>query len=167
MLRLEEAAGAGDRDRAIRAERELWLPRLERWLADADGPERAFLGIEVRRLRRCLGIATDPETVRAQTRERASGASAPGRRRLAEEFLEESYPGRPLPADAAGELPWRFPSAFPWEAGGVESPVKIEVNRRRRRFSALLVWQSGTYFWRNRPGHYRPDALPTELVPNG
>ena len=34
-------------------------------------------------------------------------------------------------------------------------------------FFALFVWQSGTYFWRNRPGHYRPDALPTELVPNG
>jgi hypothetical protein len=29
------------------------------------------------------------------------------------------------------------------------------------------VWQSGTYFLRNRPGRYRPDALPKELVPGG
>jgi hypothetical protein len=29
----------------------------------------------------------------------------------------------------------------------------------------LLVWQSGTYFKRNRPGRYRPDAVPNDLVP--
>jgi hypothetical protein len=29
----------------------------------------------------------------------------------------------------------------------------------------LLVWQSGAYFRRNRPGSYRPDALPAALVP--
>jgi hypothetical protein len=34
-------------------------------------------------------------------------------------------------------------------------------------FFALFGWQSGTYFWRNRPGGYRPDALPKELVPDG
>jgi hypothetical protein len=32
-------------------------------------------------------------------------------------------------------------------------------------FFALFVWQSGTYFKRNRPGRYRPDAVPNELVP--
>jgi hypothetical protein len=32
-------------------------------------------------------------------------------------------------------------------------------------FFALFVWQSGTYFQRNRPGRYRPDALPADLVP--
>ena len=32
-------------------------------------------------------------------------------------------------------------------------------------FLALFVWQSGTYFRRNRPGRYRPDAVPQELVP--
>jgi hypothetical protein len=31
----------------------------------------------------------------------------------------------------------------------------------------LCVWQSGTYFLRNRPGRYRPSALPKELVPDG
>jgi hypothetical protein len=32
-------------------------------------------------------------------------------------------------------------------------------------FLGLFLWQSGNYFWRNRPGTYRPDALPKELVP--
>jgi hypothetical protein len=34
-------------------------------------------------------------------------------------------------------------------------------------FLALFAWQSGHYFLRNRPGHYRPDALPKALVPEG
>ena len=34
-------------------------------------------------------------------------------------------------------------------------------------FFALFAWQGGTYFWRNRPGRYRPDALPADLVPGG
>jgi hypothetical protein len=34
-------------------------------------------------------------------------------------------------------------------------------------FLALFGWQSGNYFWRNRPGRYRADALPKELVPDG
>jgi hypothetical protein len=32
-------------------------------------------------------------------------------------------------------------------------------------FFALFVWQSGIYFKRNRPGRYRPDAIPNDLVP--
>jgi hypothetical protein len=32
-------------------------------------------------------------------------------------------------------------------------------------FLGLFLWQSGGYFRRNRPGTYRPDALPKELVP--
>jgi hypothetical protein len=32
---------------------------------------------------------------------------------------------------------------------------------------ALLLWQSGAYFWRNYPGRYRPDALPARLLPGG
>jgi hypothetical protein len=34
-------------------------------------------------------------------------------------------------------------------------------------FLALFLWQSGNYFRRNRPGSYRPDALPEWLVPPG
>lgn len=32
-------------------------------------------------------------------------------------------------------------------------------------FLALLLWQGGGFFRRNRPGVYRPDALPAELMP--
>jgi hypothetical protein len=32
---------------------------------------------------------------------------------------------------------------------------------------ALLLWQSGAYFWRNYPARYRPDALPARLLPGG
>jgi hypothetical protein len=32
-------------------------------------------------------------------------------------------------------------------------------------FLALLLWQVGAFFRRNRPGRYRPDALPAALLP--
>jgi hypothetical protein len=32
-------------------------------------------------------------------------------------------------------------------------------------FLLLFLWQAGNYFRRNRPGLYRPDALPAELLP--
>jgi hypothetical protein len=32
-------------------------------------------------------------------------------------------------------------------------------------FLALFAWQGGSYFRRNRPGGYRPDALPTDVLP--
>jgi hypothetical protein len=32
-------------------------------------------------------------------------------------------------------------------------------------FLALFLWQGGNFFRRNRPGSYRPDALPPELLP--
>lgn len=34
-------------------------------------------------------------------------------------------------------------------------------------FLALFLWQAGTYFRRNRPRIYRPDALPAEVMPKG
>jgi hypothetical protein len=34
-------------------------------------------------------------------------------------------------------------------------------------FLVLFLWQSGSYFGRNRPGRYSPDALPERLVPPG
>jgi hypothetical protein len=33
-------------------------------------------------------------------------------------------------------------------------------------FLVVFVWQSGGYFRRNRPGRYRPGAVPRELVPD-
>jgi hypothetical protein len=32
-------------------------------------------------------------------------------------------------------------------------------------FLALFLWQGGNYLRRNKPGHYRPDALPPQLLP--
>ena len=32
-------------------------------------------------------------------------------------------------------------------------------------FLALFLWQGGNFFRRNRPGSYRPEALPPELLP--
>jgi len=32
-------------------------------------------------------------------------------------------------------------------------------------FFALFAWQGGIFFWRNRPGRYRPDAVPSHLLP--
>jgi hypothetical protein len=32
-------------------------------------------------------------------------------------------------------------------------------------FAAMFIWQIGLYFRRNRPGRYRPDALPQDLLP--
>jgi hypothetical protein len=34
-------------------------------------------------------------------------------------------------------------------------------------FLMLFLWQGGNFFRRNRPGLYRPDALPAELMPKG
>lgn len=34
-------------------------------------------------------------------------------------------------------------------------------------FLALFLWQGGNFFRRNKPGSYRPDALPPELLPKG
>jgi hypothetical protein len=80
MVELEYVVGERARDDAIRAERELWLPQLERWHATADEPERMFLAKEIRRLHRCLGIRPDPATVRAQTRDRVRRHRARRRR---------------------------------------------------------------------------------------
>lgn len=32
-------------------------------------------------------------------------------------------------------------------------------------FLTLFLWQGGNYFRRNRPGLYRPDALPADVMP--
>lgn len=34
-------------------------------------------------------------------------------------------------------------------------------------FLALFLWQGGNFFRRNRPGRYRPEALPAALMPMG
>lgn len=32
-------------------------------------------------------------------------------------------------------------------------------------FLVLFLWQAGSYFRRNRPGRYRPDAIPSQVLP--
>jgi hypothetical protein len=32
-------------------------------------------------------------------------------------------------------------------------------------FMALFAWQIGMFFWRNLPGTYRPDAIPSQVLP--
>jgi hypothetical protein len=34
-------------------------------------------------------------------------------------------------------------------------------------FFAFYLWQAGNFFRRNRPGTYRPDALPADVMPRG
>jgi hypothetical protein len=34
-------------------------------------------------------------------------------------------------------------------------------------FLALFLWQAGTFFRRNRPGAFRPDAVPESVLPRG
>jgi hypothetical protein len=34
-------------------------------------------------------------------------------------------------------------------------------------FLTLFLWQGGNFFRRNRPGYYRPEAIPPELMPMG
>jgi hypothetical protein len=34
-------------------------------------------------------------------------------------------------------------------------------------FLGLLLWQAGTFFHRNRPGPFRPDAVPEAVLPRG
>jgi len=45
------------------------------------------------------------------------------------------------------------------QTGGWRAAAFITV------FLALTLWQGGNFFRRNRPGRYRPDALPAELMP--
>jgi hypothetical protein len=72
MAKLEYLAGSRARDAAIRSEREWWLPRLEHWHAASEEPVRLMLGKEIKRLRRALGIPSDPDRSRVLTRARVA-----------------------------------------------------------------------------------------------
>ena len=48
----------------------------------------------------------------------------------------------------------------------IEAPKTI-ANSFVFIFFLLFAWQVGTYFYRNRPGAYRPDAPPAYLLPKG
>jgi hypothetical protein len=84
MRRIEWTAGERAKDEAIRFEREMWLPRLEDWLAnlerDFEGEGvpflRSYLRREIKRLRRCLGLTQSPEERRERTRQRVRALRA-------------------------------------------------------------------------------------------
>ena len=70
VYRLEQEAAA----QAIRETREFWLGVLEDWLAKDDSDpldrDRFFVGLEIRRLRRVLGLRPSDDERRTQNRER-------------------------------------------------------------------------------------------------
>jgi hypothetical protein len=84
MRWLEWRAGELAKEEAIRAEREMWLPHLEDWLAnlerDFEGEDvpilRQRLTHEIKRLRHCLGIVQSPEERRERTRLRVRALRA-------------------------------------------------------------------------------------------
>lgn len=47
------------------------------------------------------------------------------------------------------------------QAGAPTSAALIAV------FLVLYLWQVGNFFRRNRPGTYRPEALPADVMPRG
>ena len=55
---------------------------------------------------------------------------------------------------ATGALFVRAGASFQWAATAV---VAI--------FFLLFAFQVGTFFYRNRPGRYRPDAIPSSVLP--
>lgn len=77
MERLEARAAFHAAKEAVQQEREFWLGRLQDWLRTVDrdyvrGADyvRLTLEVEIKRLRRSLGIKQSDEERRAQTRER-------------------------------------------------------------------------------------------------
>ena len=68
------------------------------------------------------------------------------------------WPGLVLFAGVALAMAALVPRAL--EAHSIGGAVFIAA------FLALFLWQGGNFFRRNRPGTYRPDALPPELLPN-
>ena len=47
------------------------------------------------------------------------------------------------------------------QAGTISGAVFVAV------FGALFIWRGGNFLRRNRPGIYRPNALPAQLMPQG
>jgi hypothetical protein len=77
MAGVEYVAAAKAAEDAKRFERELWMEKLERWLANGtDGHyalndfETNWLEVEIKRLKRVLGMCKTPEKIRSSTKER-------------------------------------------------------------------------------------------------
>ncbi len=57
---------------------------------------------------------------------------------------------------AFGGLVWRTLQLHEWAGASIIAGL-----------FALLMWQLGNYFYRNRPQTYRPDAVPEQVLPRG
>ncbi|HEX3710180.1 MAG TPA: hypothetical protein VHV56_09865 [Pseudolabrys sp.] len=69
------------------------------------------------------------------------------------------WPGLAVFAAVSLALAWMTVRGL--QAGSTAGAALVGV------FLALFLWQGGNFFRRNRPGLYRPDALPAELMPRG
>lgn len=67
------------------------------------------------------------------------------------------WPGLVVFAGVALGLAWLIVRALQADAQGGAAFVGV--------FLALFLWQGGNYFRRNRPGLYRPEAPPSNLMP--
>ena len=77
MRKVEAKAAHAAAEKAIRDTRSRWLPKLRRWAARAEGPRRAFLELEIRRLERDRRAAPRPDP-RAGARHRKRKAGGAG-----------------------------------------------------------------------------------------
>ena len=55
--------------------------------------------------------------------------------------------------------------AFIWLLGQALLQSQLSGAALVAVFMGLIGWQMGAFFWRNRPGSYRPDALPEIVLP--
>ena len=100
---------------AVKRAREWWLPVLENMLAGSDNPhEQEWFAVEIKRLRRLLGVRLSDEERRAGTRDRVRQH----RRRKREGVVL-----RPL----------REPEAFESIAADLKSSVEFYRGMTRRR----------------------------------
>ncbi len=69
------------------------------------------------------------------------------------------WPGLLSFAGVSLGLAWLIVRALQAGAGGGAAFIGV--------FLVLFLWQGGNFFRRNRPGLYRPELLPAELMPKG
>ena len=69
------------------------------------------------------------------------------------------WPGLVVFAGVAFALAWLVVRAL--QAGTTAGAAFVGA------FLALFLWQGGSFFRRNRPGRYRPEAIPPEVMPKG
>lgn len=67
------------------------------------------------------------------------------------------WPGAALCVALGLAFPWMLVRALREGATGAAGVIAVLL--------AILVWQIGTFFWRNWPGAFRPSAIPSAVLP--